>query len=160
VRAAPEAGAPAEEAPAAEAPAAEAPTAGLGDLPRNETLIADILTGRVGSPSNFNELGGLEVARPRHAEPGQRAALVGRLRHRRDHPGLARATRPTTKISRRSRFRCVRASPGDGEPFTADDVVFTVETLMAHEGFNANSYFVENVKSVSAPDDNTRSPSN
>ncbi|MFN2139476.1 MAG: hypothetical protein ACK2U5_03295, partial [Candidatus Promineifilaceae bacterium] len=27
----------------------------LGELPRNETLIADILTGRVGSPSNFNE---------------------------------------------------------------------------------------------------------
>ena len=55
--------APAPAAPAAEAPAADAgaaapadqPSAGLGDLPRNETLIADILTGRVGSPSNFNE---------------------------------------------------------------------------------------------------------
>ncbi len=52
---APEAGAPAVEAPAEGAPAADAPTSGLGDLPRNETLIADILTGRVGSPSNFNE---------------------------------------------------------------------------------------------------------
>ena len=31
------------------------PTAGLGELPRSETLIADILTGRVGSPSNFND---------------------------------------------------------------------------------------------------------
>src|SRR3990172_11167220 len=27
----------------------------LGILPRSETLIVDILTGRVGSPSNFNE---------------------------------------------------------------------------------------------------------
>ena len=32
----------------------EAPAV-LGVLPRSETLIADILTGRVGSPSNFNE---------------------------------------------------------------------------------------------------------
>ncbi|MCB0188219.1 MAG: ABC transporter substrate-binding protein, partial [Caldilineaceae bacterium] len=40
-----------ESAPAAEEQAAaEAPSSGLGDLPRNETLIADILTGRVGSP--------------------------------------------------------------------------------------------------------------
>ena len=51
---APEAGAPAAGEPAA-APAAEEPTSGLGELPRNETLIAHILTGRVGSPSNFNE---------------------------------------------------------------------------------------------------------
>jgi peptide/nickel transport system substrate-binding protein len=43
----------------------------------------------------------------------------------------------------------------DGQPFTAADVVFTVETLMAHEGFNANSFFVENVASVSAVDDVT-----
>ena len=51
------AGAPAAEEPAADAaaaPAEEQPTAGLGDLPRNETLIADILTGRVGTPDNFN----------------------------------------------------------------------------------------------------------
>ncbi|MCB0183811.1 MAG: ABC transporter substrate-binding protein, partial [Caldilineaceae bacterium] len=45
----------AESAPAAgEQAAAEEPSSGLGDLPRNETLIADILTGRVGSPDDFN----------------------------------------------------------------------------------------------------------
>ena len=50
------AAAPAAEQPAGEATAAEEqPSSGLGDLPRNETLIADILTGRVGTPSNFNE---------------------------------------------------------------------------------------------------------
>ncbi|MFN3979277.1 MAG: ABC transporter substrate-binding protein, partial [Caldilinea sp.] len=53
--AAPEASAPAAEAPVAAQPAAEQPGSGLGDLPRNQTLIADILTGRVGSPGNFNE---------------------------------------------------------------------------------------------------------
>ena len=40
--------APAASAPGGETPAAEAPSSGLGDLPRSETLITDILTGRVG----------------------------------------------------------------------------------------------------------------
>ena len=43
---------------------------------------------------------------------------------------------------------CIRDS-------TSADVVFTVETLMAHEGFNAHTFFVENVASVTAPDDLT-----
>jgi len=43
----------------------------------------------------------------------------------------------------------------DGEPFTSADVVFTVETLMKYEGFNAHPLFVDAVKSVSAPDDYT-----
>jgi peptide/nickel transport system substrate-binding protein len=30
----------------------------------------------------------------------------------------------------------------DGEPFTAADVVFTVETLIKYQGFNAHSFFV------------------
>jgi peptide/nickel transport system substrate-binding protein len=34
-------------------------------------------------------------------------------------------------------------------------VVFTVETLMEYEGFNAHSFFNDNVASVSAPDDYT-----
>ncbi|MFN2296939.1 MAG: ABC transporter substrate-binding protein, partial [Candidatus Promineifilaceae bacterium] len=43
----------------------------------------------------------------------------------------------------------------DGEPFTSADVVFTIETLVANEGLNAHGYFVDNVASVSAPDDYT-----
>ncbi len=42
----------------------------LGTFPRRETFIARILTGRVGTPDNFNQCGWLEMARPRHAEPG------------------------------------------------------------------------------------------
>jgi peptide/nickel transport system substrate-binding protein len=43
----------------------------------------------------------------------------------------------------------------DGEPFTADDIVFTVETLQKFEGFNAHTFFVDNVASVTAVDANT-----
>ena len=43
----------------------------------------------------------------------------------------------------------------DGTPFTSADVVFTVETLMAHEDFNTHSFFNDNVASISAPDDYT-----
>lgn len=154
--AAPEAGAPAAEAPAAAQPAAEQPSSGLGDLPRNETLIADILTGRVGSPSNFNEWVGWKW-RDRGMQNLANEPLwsvdfaTGKI-----IPGLA-AGDPVynddfTQVSIPLREGVTWS---DGEPFTSADVVFTVETIMSNSGFNANSYFVENVKSVSAPDDYT-----
>jgi peptide/nickel transport system substrate-binding protein len=154
--AAPEAGAPAAEEPAAEAPAADQPTAGLGDLPRNETLIADILTGRVGSPTNFNEWVGWKW-RDRGMQNLANEPLwsvdfaTGEI-----IPGLA-AGDPDYNDDFTALTIPLREGVtwSDGEPFTAADVVFTVETLMAHEGFNANSYFVENVASVSAADDYT-----
>ena len=43
----------------------------------------------------------------------------------------------------------------DGEPFTADDIVFTVETHQKFDGFNAHTFFVDNVASVTAVDDHT-----
>jgi peptide/nickel transport system substrate-binding protein len=43
----------------------------------------------------------------------------------------------------------------DGEPFSADDVVFTIETIMKYTGFSANSKFVDQVDSVTAVDANT-----
>lgn len=155
-------GAPAD-APAAQAPAAQQPaaagdeaTAGLGNLPRNETLIADILTGRVGSPTNFNEWVGWKW-RDRGMQNLANEPLwsvdfaTGEI-----IPGLA-AGDPDYDDDFTAVTIPLREGVlwSDGEPFTAEDVVFTVETLMAHEGFNANSYFVENVKSVSAVDDHT-----
>ncbi len=125
-------------------------------LPRNETLIADILTGRVGSPSNFNEWVGWKW-RDRGMQTLANEPLwsvdfaTGEIVN-----GLA-AGDPIyeadfTKVTFPLRQGVTWS---DGEPFTSADVVFTVETLMAHEGFNANSFFVDNVKSVSAPDDFT-----
>jgi len=155
---APQAGAPAAEAPAAgeQAAAAEQPSAGLGDLPRNETLIAEILTGRVGSPSNFNEWVGWKW-RDRGMQNLANEPLwsvdfaTGEI-----IPGLA-AGDPDYNDDFTAVTIPLREGVlwSDGEPFTAADVVFTVETLKANEGFNANSFFVENVKSVSAPDDYT-----
>lgn len=43
----------------------------------------------------------------------------------------------------------------DGEPFTAKDVVYTVETQIAHPGMNWSAPFSINVDSVEAPDDLT-----
>jgi peptide/nickel transport system substrate-binding protein len=147
--------APAAQQPAA-APAAEEATAGLGNLPRNETLIADILTGRVGSPTNFNEWVGWKW-RDRGMQNLANEPLwsvdfaTGEI-----IPGLA-AGDPDYNDDFTAVTIPLREGVlwSDGEPFTAEDVVFTVETLIAHEGFNANSFFVENVKSVSAVDDTT-----
>jgi len=152
------AGAPSAPAAAEEAaaPAAEQPSAGLGDLPRNETLIADILTGRVGSPSNFNVWVGWKwqdrgiqnlAFEPLWSVDFATGEII---------PGLA-AGDPDYNEDFTALTIPLREGVlwSDGEPFTAADVVFTVETLKENEGFNANSFFVENVKSVSAVDDYT-----
>ena len=78
---APGGGAPAAEEPAAEAPAAaEQPSSGLGDLPRNETLIADILTGRVGSPDDFNNWVGWKWHKTSVSRAGRDLCLRGTLK--------------------------------------------------------------------------------
>jgi peptide/nickel transport system substrate-binding protein len=43
----------------------------------------------------------------------------------------------------------------DGEPFTAADVVYTIEANIQYTGFNGHSFFVDNVASVTAEDDYT-----
>lgn len=40
----------------------------------------------------------------------------------------------------------------DGQPFTADDVVYTVNTYLAHPELPIMRLYVQNVKSISAPD--------
>ena len=148
--------APAGEEPAADAAAEEVPSQGLGELPRNETLIADILTGRVGSPNNFNNWVGWKW-RDRGMQNLANEPLwsvdfaTGEI-----IPGLAAGdpvyNEDFTQVTIPLREGVLW---DDGEPFSADDVVFTTETLKNFEGFDANSFFVENVKSVSATDDHT-----
>lgn len=43
----------------------------------------------------------------------------------------------------------------DGQPFTADDVVYTVNTYLAHPELPIMRLYVQNVKSISAPDSYT-----
>jgi peptide/nickel transport system substrate-binding protein len=125
-------------------------------LPRNQTFIAGILTGRVGTPSNFNEWVGWK-SRDRGMQNLANEPLwsvdfaTGEIIN-----GLAagdpvyNADFTQVEIPLRQGITW-----DDGTPFTSADVVYTVETLMQYEGFNAHNFFVDNVASVSAPDDHT-----
>jgi len=134
----------------------EAFAAQTGTFPREETVIARILTGRVGTPDNFNlwvgwkwqDRGIQNLA----DEPfwtvdfatGEiiNGSAAGDPTYRPDFMTLTVPLRQGVAWS-------------DGEPFTAADVVFCIETIMKYEGFNAHTFFVDNVASVTALDDYT-----
>jgi peptide/nickel transport system substrate-binding protein len=136
-------------------PREEAPRV-LGTLPREDTLILGMLTGRVGTPSNFNEWVGWK-SRDRGMQQLANEPLwsidfaTGEI-----IPGLASGdavyNEDFTEVTIPLREG---VAWDDGEPFTAADVVFTVETLIQFEGFNAHNFMADNVASVSAPDDYT-----
>ena len=128
----------------------------LGVLPRNETFIADILSGRVGSPSNFNEWVGWKnrdrgmqtlANEPMWSVDFATGEIIngsadGDPKYSEDFMTLEIPLRKGVTWS-------------DGKPFTSADVVFTVETLMKFDGFNVHSFFTDNVDTVTAPDENT-----
>jgi peptide/nickel transport system substrate-binding protein len=128
----------------------------LGSFPRRESLIVRQLTGRVGSPDNMNlwvgwkwQDRGLQnlADEPLWSVDFATGQII---------PGLAEGD-PTYNADFTSLTIPLRQGVtwNDGEPFTADDVVFTVETLQKHDGFNAHTFFVDNVASVTAVDENT-----
>ncbi|HEX2979662.1 MAG TPA: ABC transporter substrate-binding protein [Anaerolineaceae bacterium] len=128
----------------------------LGTFPRRETLIADILTGRCGSPDNFNEWVGWKnrdrgmqtlANEPLWSVDFASGEIVNGLA---DGDAKYNADFTTCEIPLRK-----GVTWDDGEPFTAADVVFTIETLMSDDQWSAGSFFKENVKSVTAKDDNT-----
>jgi ABC-type transport system substrate-binding protein len=104
----------------------------LGVLPRNETLIVDILTGRAGSPGNFNEWVGWKN-RDRGMQNLANEPLwsvdfaTGEIIN-----GLA-AGEPVYNDDFTSVEIPLREGVtwDDGTPFTAADVVFTTETTAA-----------------------------
>jgi peptide/nickel transport system substrate-binding protein len=128
----------------------------LGVLPRSETLVADILTGRVGTPGNFNQWVGWKwqdrgmqtlANEPLWSVDFATGKIINGLAD-----GDPKYNEDFTRLEIPLRQG---VAWDDGEPFTSADVVFTVETLMKYEGFNSHPLFVEHVKSVSAPDDYT-----
>jgi len=128
----------------------------LGTFPRRETLIARILTGRVGTPDNFNwwvgwkwqDRGLQNVAdEPFWSVDFATGKIINGTAD--GDPSYSPDFMSLTVPLRKG------VTWSDGEPFTAADVVYTVETIMKYDGFSANSYFTEYVKSVSAVDDFT-----
>ncbi len=128
----------------------------IGTFPREETLIARILTGRVGTPDNFNQWVGWKwqdrgiqnlADEPLWSVDFATGEIIngvaaGDPAYNADFTTLTIPLREGVAWS-------------DGTPFTAADVVYTVETLMAYEGFNAHTFFIDNVESVTAVDDLT-----
>ncbi|MEJ2593426.1 MAG: ABC transporter substrate-binding protein [Candidatus Thiodiazotropha sp.] len=128
----------------------------LGTFPRSETLIARQLTGRVGSPDNMNlwvgwkwQDRGLQnlADEPLWSVDFATGDIINGLAE--GDPSYNDDFTECTVPLRKD------VAWNDGEPFTADDVVFTVETLMEYEGFGANSFFVDNIASMSTPDEHT-----
>jgi peptide/nickel transport system substrate-binding protein len=125
-------------------------------LPRSETLIVGMLTGRVGTPSNFNEWVGWKW-RDRGMQNLANEPLwsvdfaTGNI-----VPGLAGGD-PVYNADFTEVTIPLRKGVAwdDGTPFTSADVVFTIETLLKYEGLNAHNFMLDNVASVTAPDDNT-----
>ncbi|MBN1452978.1 MAG: ABC transporter substrate-binding protein, partial [Anaerolineales bacterium] len=127
-----------------------------GTFPREETLIARILTGRVGTPDNFNQWVGWKnqdrgmqnlADEPLWSVDFATGNIINGVAagdpvYNEDFTSLTIPLRQGVTWS-------------DGEPFTAADVVYTVESLIQHEDFNAHNFMVDNVESVTADDDYT-----
>ena len=129
----------------------------LGVLPRSETLIADILTGRIGTPGNFNNWVGWKwrdrgmqnlANEPLWSVDFATGEIINGLADG-DPVYSDNFTKLTIPLRKGVAW-------DDGVPFTSADVVYTVETLIKYDGFTTDhSFFADNVKSVSAPDDYT-----
>ena len=125
--------------------------------PRKQTLIVDILTGRVGNPRQMN--------------PYQEGAIVTQGLQQlaysnlweidtvkgTQYPDLA-ATMPEALDGSNTRWR-FKVRKGllwsDGVPFTAADVVFTAQMVMGNPKLSLNGLLVSTIKSIQAPDDET-----
>ena len=127
-----------------------------GTFPREQTFIARQLTGRVGTPDNFNQWVGWKwqdrgiqnlATEPLWTVDFATGEIIN---------GLASGD-PTYNDDFTTLTVPLREGVAwsDGTPFTAADVVYTVESHIEHDGFNAHTFFVDNVDSVTALDDYT-----
>jgi len=128
----------------------------LGTFPRRETLIARQLTGRVGTPDNMNLWVGWKWQDRGLQNLADEPLWTVDFATGKIINGLASGD-PTYNDDFTECTVPLRkgVSWNDGVPFSAADVVYTVETLMQYEGLNGHTFFVDNVASVNAVDDYT-----
>jgi peptide/nickel transport system substrate-binding protein len=128
----------------------------LGTFPRRETVLVRQLTGRVGTPDNMNlwvgwkwQDRGLQnlADEPLWSVDFATGNIINGLAD-----GDAKYNSEFTECTIPLRQG---VTWNDGQPFTAADVVYTVETCMKYTGLNPNAFFVDNVTSVTAVDDYT-----
>jgi len=128
----------------------------LGTFPRSETLIARILTGRVGSPDNFNWWVGWKwqdrgiqnlAAEALWSVDFATGNIINGLAD-----GDARYNEDFTECTIPLRQGVAWS---DGEPFSAADIVYSIETWKEYPEMGAHNYMVDNVASVTAEDDYT-----
>src|SRR5512136_934287 len=128
----------------------------LGAFPRRETVLVRQLTGRVGTPDNMNlwvgwkwQDRGLQnlADEPLWSVDFATGNIINGLADG-DAKYNADFTECTIPLRKGVAWN-------DGQPFTAADVVFTVQTIMKYKGFSANSKYVDAVASVTAVDDYT-----
>jgi peptide/nickel transport system substrate-binding protein len=128
----------------------------LGTFPRRETFIAKILTGRVGTPDNFNIWVGWKwsdrgiqnlLCEPLWSVDFATGKIINGVAD-----GDAKYTADFTSLTIPLRKE---VTWNDGEPFTAADVVYTIKTIMSDKGFSENPVYTDEVAEVSAVDDYT-----
>ncbi len=128
----------------------------LGAFPRSETFIARILTGRVGTPDNFNWWVGWKSSDRGLQNVATEAlwtvdfATGDIINGMADGDPVYNADFTECTIPLRK-----GVAWSDGEPFTAADVVYSIETFKAYDQLGAHNYMVDNVASVTAVDDYT-----
>src|SRR5579859_6917434 len=134
----------------------------LAGIPRNQVLIAENPEGTVTDPSNFN----IWVPKPNGTSTGLQQLCMDTLWYIDPDHGLNGQVWDNSLAADKPQYNkdftemTVKLRPGlawsDGTEFTADDVVYTVQTLMADPGgFNDGARMAANVDSISAPDKNT-----
>ena len=126
----------------------------MGTFPRRETVIVRQLTGRVGTPDNMNlwvgwkwQDRGLQnlADEPLWSVDFATGKIINGLADG-DAKYNADFTECTIPLRKGVTWN-------DGEAFTSADVVYTIETCKKFSGLNANSFFVDNVASVTAVDE-------
>lgn len=132
---------------------------GMTDVgtPRKETLVVDILSGRVGNPKRMNPyLEGNIVVQGLHQLGYSNLWEIDTVKGT-QYPALA-ATMPKSIDGKNTKWRFkVRKGLAwsDGVPFSAADVAYTAQMLLSNPKLPYNRFIEKNIKSIKAVDAET-----